>query len=251
MIRAHLFDKRAPADPLFRWRGGDPSRLEALADGVFALALALLMVSQGAPSSFAELQDVLRDMPAFLVSFLLLVMAWHYHYMFFRRYGLEDFLTIVLNAALLFLVLFYVYPLRFLFLFLYHGMIGVDVEPMYAGSGALSGLMASPERGMMIFYSSGVVGIFGLFALMHLRALRLREQLELDELELFLTRAALRAHGISVFVGVLSLLLAVVTHPSIAGLIYFLMPVLHPLHGFRTGVRADAIHRRMTAEDSG
>jgi hypothetical protein len=34
MIREHLFHKRAPADPMFRWRGGDVSRLEGLSDGV-------------------------------------------------------------------------------------------------------------------------------------------------------------------------------------------------------------------------
>jgi hypothetical protein len=36
------------------------------------------------------------------------------HYYFFRYYGLEDITTIVLNTLLLFLVLFYVYPLKFL-----------------------------------------------------------------------------------------------------------------------------------------
>ena len=35
MIREHLFDKRAPADSMFRWRGGDVSRRSAVKDGVF------------------------------------------------------------------------------------------------------------------------------------------------------------------------------------------------------------------------
>ena len=40
--------------------------------------------------------------------------GWGRHYYFFRYYGLEDITTIVLNTLLLFLVLFYVYPLKFL-----------------------------------------------------------------------------------------------------------------------------------------
>jgi hypothetical protein len=41
--------------------------------------------------------------------------VWCDHYVFFRRYGLQDYLTMHLSAVLLFVVLFYVYPLKFLF----------------------------------------------------------------------------------------------------------------------------------------
>jgi len=105
MIREHLFHKRAAADPLFRWRGGEVSRLEAFSDAVFALTLTLLVVSLSVPQTFYELWQTFRDLPVFVVSFALLMMAWQYHYSFFRRYGLEDMVTIVLNAVFLFLIL--------------------------------------------------------------------------------------------------------------------------------------------------
>ncbi len=35
MIREPLFAKRAPADPDFRYRGGDVSQIEAVSDGAF------------------------------------------------------------------------------------------------------------------------------------------------------------------------------------------------------------------------
>ena len=43
-----------------------------------------------------------------------LVLIWSVHNAFFRRYGLDDGLTVVLNTAQLFVVLFYVYPLKFM-----------------------------------------------------------------------------------------------------------------------------------------
>ena len=46
--------------------------------------------------------------------FAALILVWSYHYRLFSRFDLEDLWTIVLNSVLLFLVLFYVYPLKFL-----------------------------------------------------------------------------------------------------------------------------------------
>lgn len=41
---------------------------------------------------------------------------WFEHYAFFRKFEAEDPLTILLNCVLLFLVLFFVYPLKFVFM---------------------------------------------------------------------------------------------------------------------------------------
>ena len=57
----------------------------------------------------------MRGFPAFAVCFTLLIVIWREHYVFFRRYGLQDATTLWLNAALLFVMLFYVYPLKFVF----------------------------------------------------------------------------------------------------------------------------------------
>ena len=250
MIREHLFHKRAPADPMFRWRGGEVSRLEGLSDGVFAVTLTLLIVSLDVPGTFYELWLTVRDLPVFLASFLMLMMAWRYHYLFFRRYGLEDFLTSFLNGAFLFLLMFYAYPLKFLTMFLWRLVIGVDVGPMFVVpegvDWALGGLLQ--RAGMMYFYGLGVVGLFGVLALMNARAYRLREELELDELERFLTRAAIRAHLISVGIALLSIMvLAVLDNPGISGITYFLMAPLHTVHGIYTGSRSEKIRNRLAS----
>ena len=119
MIREHLFDRRVPADPLFRWRGGNVSRLEGFSDGVFAVILTLLVASTSVPSTFQELWLTIRDLPVFLVTFLFMMMCWHDHYIYFRRYGFEDGITKVLNAAFLFLVVFFAFPLKFMATFLW------------------------------------------------------------------------------------------------------------------------------------
>ena len=73
------------------------------------------MVSLEVPDTFDELLATMRGFFAFAISFYMLFIVWNEHYRYFRRYGLDDSATRDLNAVLLFVVLFYVYPLKFLF----------------------------------------------------------------------------------------------------------------------------------------
>src|SRR5207248_6307362 len=77
-------------------------------------ALTLLVVSLEVPHTFADLVAAMRGFPAFALTFAALMVVWARHYYFFRYYGLDDSATIVLKTMLLFVVLFYVYPLKFL-----------------------------------------------------------------------------------------------------------------------------------------
>src|SRR4030081_1868759 len=115
MIREKLIDKGIGDNKTFRWRSHEISRIEALSDGVFAFAVTLLVVSLEVPRTFAELTQTMRGFGAFAISFALLFIVWYNQYKFFRRYGLQDTVTILLNGVLLFVVLFYVYPLKFVF----------------------------------------------------------------------------------------------------------------------------------------
>jgi hypothetical protein len=51
VIREHLFSKHVSADKLFRWRGGEVSRLEGFSDAVFGFGLTLLVVSLEVPQT--------------------------------------------------------------------------------------------------------------------------------------------------------------------------------------------------------
>ncbi len=243
MIREHLFHKRAPADPMFRWRGGEVSRLEGLSDGVFAVTLTLLIISLSVPSTFYELFETVRDLPVFLACFAALMMAWHYHYIFFRRYGLEDFLTASLNAAFLFLILFYAYPLKFLVSFLWGVIRGEGTAQMFSLPADVDpgSFFANFEQraGMMYFYGFGVIGVFAVLALLTLRAYSLRKELSLDDLECYLTLASVRTHLITVGIALLSIvILALTKNPGLSGVTYFLMGPLHAANGIVSGRKA-------------
>ena len=247
-MREHLFDRRAPADPLFRWRGREVSRVEGLSDGVFAVTLTLLIVSVGVPATFYELWLVIRDLPIFLASFALLLMAWQYHYLFFRRYGLEDGWTNLLNAVFLFLVLFYAYPLKFLATFLWRVILGEGASAMFTLPAGVEWTVGSFDQRewMMIFYGIGIVGVFGVLALMVWRAYQLRDQLELDAVECELTRGSIRAHFITVSVALLSLAVVATTRdPGWAGIVYFLMGPGQAANGFYSANRAERIRRNL------
>lgn len=214
----------------FRWRGGDVSRVEALSDSVFALAITLLILSTEVPKNYEEFRAMLEGLPAFAASFALFVLLWYYHFQFHRRFGLENLYTVFLNVCLLFLILVYVYPAKFLFT-------------------ALSEvLLFGRERyfpvQLMLFYSSGVVGIFLLYTLMYLHAYKHREVLGLNDVEVHMTRTTIREHLIHTGVGVASVLLALAGLEKLSGLIYVLVG---PLQGFNGWLSGRAVRRGRVA----
>ncbi|WP_444996895.1 TMEM175 family protein [Aliikangiella sp. IMCC44359] len=249
MIREHLFKKRAPADPNFRWRGGDVSRIEGISDGVFAITITLLVVSTAAPSSFYDMWQLIKDLPAFIASFILIMMAWHYHFLFFRRFGLEDTKTSIINSAFLFIIMFFAFPLKFLCTFLWYLIIGDSTSELFlVPEGYSFGGLVAPEQAnlvnyfqrcsMMYLYGFGLIGVFGLLAMLQYRAYSLREKLELDQLELTMTINAALHHLITVVIAVLSVILLYITgHPGVSGFIYFLMPFSHGIMGWLGGKR--------------
>ena len=104
-------------------------------------------------------------------------------------------------------------------------MLGDDVSNLFAvpENPAIATLPGSQGFWLMIFYNAGVIGIFGLYMLLKLHALSKRKQLELDEVELILTRGAISIDAVMVCVGIVSILLAFVS-PPLSGLIYFVLP---------------------------
>ncbi|MGH7504514.1 MAG: TMEM175 family protein, partial [Longimicrobiales bacterium] len=99
----------------FRVRGSEMTRTETFTDAAFAFAVTLLVISVDAvPSSFVELRAALAGIPAFAASFVLLWVFWYGHWQWSRRFGLEDLPTIQLSFGLVFVMLSYVYPMKFL-----------------------------------------------------------------------------------------------------------------------------------------
>jgi len=220
----------------FRWRAGEISRLEGFSDAVFAFAVTLLVVSLEVPHTFEELLDAMRGFAAFAICFTILSQVWFHHYRYFRRYGLQDTMTVVLNSVLLFVVLFYVYPLKFLFTVL----IGRVTGGATVGGRTVVDSMISGEEvpTLMVIYGVGFAAVFVIFALLNWRALKVREQLELNEVEVLLTQQSVAENTGMAAIGLLSVLTAIVLPLRVAGLsgyVYFLIPVFATLAGSHFG----------------
>lgn len=209
----------------FRWRAGEITRLEAFCDVVFGFALTLLVVSLEVPRNYAELMAAVRGFVPFAACFAQLVLIWRAHYRFSRRYGLEDPQTVFLNVLLLFLVLFYVYPLKFVFTMLFSELTGSDM-------GRVTSFHEASV--LMRIYAAGFTAVFVLFALMYLRAYKLRNELELNSVETLKTRFSIQENALMAAVGVVSFLLAL-KNPAWSGFWYFVLGPALALHGWIYG----------------
>ena len=165
----------------FEWRGREVSRLEGLSDAVFGFAITLLVVSLEVPQSVAELLHAMRGFIGFALSFALLFRLWGYQYRFFRRYGLEDVPTIRLNGVLLFVVLFFVYPLKFLTQVLTDFFFDGGLENLHPGT-MTRALEGGGFKLLLMFYA-GFGTVFFVLGMMYLHAYRMRDHIGLNALE--------------------------------------------------------------------
>jgi uncharacterized membrane protein len=211
-------DEQQPAG--FRNRGADISRVEGFADCAFGFAVTLLVVSLDVPKSFDALVAVLQGIPAFALSFAILAWIWYTQYRFFRMYGLEDPRTVLLTLLLLFVVLCYVYPLKFL----------------YAASLARD-ISTHDLRLLFVIYGVGVAATFTVLLLMHANAYRQRERLGLDALERAETRISMLELGGVAALGLVSAGVAQLPLGEnvavVAGCTYFLNGAVYTLCGRR------------------
>lgn len=201
----------------------DVTRIEGFSDAAFAFSLTLLVVSLEVPRTFHELTQAMQGFLAFGISFALLMQIWFKHYGFFRRYGLQDPTTRLLNAVLLFIVLFYVYPLKYLWS---HVTIG----------GAGSSFSASEARVLMEIYGLGGAAVFLIFVLLYRHAWQLRDELTLNDIERYDTRQAIIDNALMAAVPAISVLLAAtlpLAYVGWAGFFYFIYGPLMTWNGIR------------------
>lgn len=222
MFRKKLIDKNSEkAAKYFKWRSREVLRIEAFSDAVFAFAVTLLIVSLEVPETFDELLHTMSGFLAFAVSFALLFQIWYTQFVYFRRYGMQDMFTIVVNAVLLFLVLFYVYPLKFLFRIL------LTIGPVHHES---SKVIITTEQipMLMIIYGLGFASIYLMFVLMYYHASKKKEELVLDEKEVFKTKTKMYLYSLNVLIPLITVAAAIILPENRAGLSGFLYFLLGP-----------------------
>lgn len=246
MVRKHLKENSVKRTS-FQMRGLDNTRIEALSDGVFALAIAMLLISSDIPETFTELKGFLKNFFPFAATISILTLVWYQHYIFFIRYGLKDSGIVAINTLLLFLILFFVYPLKFLFqvLFdLFSGMMTNDQEALTILFSEVISQEDSPS--LMMIYGFGGTLVFLTVGIMYVVAYRKRTLLALTQLEIFDTKSNIYVNALMALIPFCSALIALIgiggggsNTFSISGMFYMLYAIVMPLYGKYRG------HRRM------
>lgn len=225
-------------------RRHDISRLEAFSDAVFAFALTLLVVALEVPKSYDELIKLMSGFPAFACCFAVLVGIWYEHNLFFRRYGLQDGYTVLLNSILLFVVMFYVYPLKFMF------DSGFAHLFAWAGQGVHPMTLSQLARASAI-YGVGFIAVFVMFWLLYRHAYRKRHDLGLSPLEVFKIKTFAGHHMVSAAVGLLVVLIAVAAprnYAFISPMAFMLMGPAHAVYGSRRDKKQKAFEAQLAPE---
>ena len=203
----------------FRLRGLDVTRLDTLIDAAFAFVLTLLVISfDRLPTSFADMQDAIKRIPAFAASFGMLMWFWIPHRRWSRRYGLENSVTIPLSLALMLVVMVYVYPLRATFESLFGYISGGYLPSNFRIE------TADDLRGVLAFYSAGFLAMSLIFNQLYRATLRSATDLALDQVEIRRTRVNLQVWAVVSGFALLSILLAFVLPDAwiaAAGYLYF------------------------------
>jgi len=237
----NLKDQLVGLDPNFRYRGLNQTRIETFSDAVFAVAFTLVVLSSSVPETFAELRKSIHDIIPSFISIVLIVVIWYQHYVFFLRYGLQNTKTVTINTFLLFLLLIYVYPLKFLARFLvelYGGLIFGRPDNFMNDFG---GQMNSENMTLlMTAYGAGATLIFIAMTWLYREAYKKRAELELNEYETFSTKVGLWQNLLMSAIPFLSTVVAFL-HPfgygalnfAIAGFIYMLYPPVMISFGYR------------------
>lgn len=172
--------KNSLHDPRIQYRGQNASRLDNLTDAVFGIAITLLIFNLTNPNSFADLLSFTKTLPAFLISITFLILVWREHVRFSEIYSMDDSKLLVLNTIFIAFVIFYVYPLRFLTLFLTNFFFQTDIHVSISGN---------QVPYLMIYYGFVAFALYFIMYLFYRRALKIKDNLALNPYEIFYTES--------------------------------------------------------------
>ena len=210
----------------FRNRAHEVSRIEAFSDVIFGFAISLLVVSLEAPKTYSQMLEMLRGFLPFAITFWLFIDIWFEHHHFYKRYALQDKLTMFLNTLLLFVLLFYVYPLKYMFTLFTQGIMGHPAD-----------LPPGGQQFLFTIYGIGVTSVFWILAAMYHHAWKCRDALDLNDVEQIDTRESVYDNFWMGAFGVISIALAHSRWPEFAGIVYFLIAIPKTIVPWVMGVK--------------
>jgi hypothetical protein len=152
------------------------------------------------PKSFAQLKGSLSGFASFAITFAALAVLWAVHDRFFRRTGLDDAVTRVLNTVLLFMVLVFVFPLKYL--------AGMSLAALGVPTGVETVRGLGELAQLFMLYGAAWTAVFAALAGMYAHAARRGPAIGLSEDEAWDCGSWARHYGGFAVVGLVSVALA-------------------------------------------
>jgi uncharacterized membrane protein len=239
VYREKLLGEKKKYGDRIAWRGHEITRVEALSDAVFAFAATLLIMSLEVPHNYQEFMKGMYSVIPFGICFLIMFVVWYQQNRFFRRFGLHDVITVSLNGVLMFCVLVYMFPLKFLI------SSGFSTEFHFDNS----------RQAMNVYclYSGGFFVFNMLFSLMYMNAHAKRTSLNLTKAEDFSTMTGSYAHLAVAVVSLISVSAAFFNfsddHNINMAFASGSYALIGPVMGIMTS-RREKIYKRLVAEEN-
>lgn len=205
-------------------RGNEIYRVEALSDAVFAFSVSLLIMSLEVPKTFSELKHIMLQFFPFLATVSLVFFFWYLQNNYFRSYGLNDTKVILLNLCLLVLLLFYVYPLKFLFSLLLGFILHINYFEEVVAKGDTV-MLKEEFPALIMYFSAGYAVIWFIFFRLYHHALVRKQKMELSHFETVILQSQQRDALVQVGIGLLSILLAYFNLPVWSGICFLMIPL--------------------------
>lgn len=219
-MKSYSYEENLKSFPIrdhFRIRGENMTRIEVFTDAAFAFAVTLLVFSNdGVPQSFDQFLLLLKDIPAFAVSFAQLVFFWYAHRVWSQRYGLEDLKTVFISCLLVFTVMVFVVPLKISYAAFLNWLSG--------------GYFPSPIKlrleDLQTFFAVFHTAFLSMCLIMlwlYFHALKKKEELMLNQVELFETHSHKAAWIIMSLTSLIALIITLsvpIQYTPFAGMIY-------------------------------
>ncbi len=240
-----LIEKKDP-DQLLRSSTEKNQRINTLIDTVFGIAVTLTIFSVSNPNTFDSLLSFTQTLPAFLFSISILFMLWKEIVDFSSTFHINDFWT---NAFVLFflsLVIFFVFPLRFLMLLLSNIFFNTQIEVNIENRQVID---------LMIYYGGFLFAIYFLLFLLYFIMNLQSKKRKFNSYERFFVKWNIYKTIIYISVPIVSILIVLIGKENkspwavtIAGFLYSIYGILLPIWGVRYGKRDKELRENLLSE---